>query len=79
MTFTTIAFPQEPTVTATDASDVRVMASARGGSMAHLIPVGTSFQFRTVGARPFAAVGLTLPPWPGPEEAVAVDGPWTAL
>lgn len=79
MTFTTIALPQEPTVTAPDGSDVRVLASVRGGSMAHLIPVGTSFQFRTVGAQPFAAVGVTLPSWPGPDEAEAVDGPWTAL
>ena len=79
MTFTTIALPQEPTVTATDASDVRVLASARGGSMAHLIPVGTSFQFRSVGARPFAAVGVTLPPWSGPDEAEEGDGPWTAI
>ena len=41
------------------------------------IPVGTAFQFRTVGDEPLAAVGTTMPPWPNDEaEAVAVEGPW---
>ena len=42
------------------------------------IPVGTRFQFRTLGDEPLAAVGVTMPPWPGPDEAVLVDGPWPA-
>jgi mannose-6-phosphate isomerase-like protein (cupin superfamily) len=40
------------------------------------IPVGTRFQFRAVGSEPLAAVGVTMPPWPGPDEAVTVDGRW---
>ncbi|HEX8581731.1 MAG TPA: hypothetical protein VF640_05365 [Acidimicrobiales bacterium] len=40
------------------------------------IPVGTRFQFRALGTEPLAAVAVTMPPWPGPDEAVAVDGPW---
>ena len=40
------------------------------------IPVGTSFQFRSLGAGPLSAVAVTMPPWPGEEEAVAVDGKW---
>ena len=40
------------------------------------IPLGTCFQFEATGAVPFAAVGVTMPPWPGPGEAVPVDGPW---
>lgn len=40
------------------------------------IPVGTRFQFRAVGDAPFAAVGVTMPPWPGEGEAVAVEGVW---
>ncbi len=41
------------------------------------IPVGTSFQFRTIGDEPLAAVGTTMPPWPNDDaEAIAVDGPW---
>ncbi len=40
------------------------------------IPVGTRFQFRAVGDTPFAAVGVTMPPWPGEGEAVAVEGAW---
>ncbi len=41
------------------------------------IPVGTHFQFRCDGAGPLVAVGTTMPPWPGEEEARFVDGPWT--
>jgi mannose-6-phosphate isomerase-like protein (cupin superfamily) len=40
------------------------------------IPQGTHFQFRAGGAGPLAAVGVTMPPWPGPEEAIAVPGKW---
>lgn len=43
------------------------------------IPLGTSFQFRTLGDVPFAAVGVTMPPWPGPDEAQLVPGPWPAI
>lgn len=41
------------------------------------IPVGTAFQFRTDGDTPLEAVGVTMPPWPGPHEAVFVEGTWT--
>lgn len=41
------------------------------------IPVGTRFQFRALGTEPLAAVAVTMPPWPGPDEAYTVDGPWT--
>jgi mannose-6-phosphate isomerase-like protein (cupin superfamily) len=40
------------------------------------LPVGTEFQFRSTGDEPLAAVGVTLPPWPGDGEAVLVDGAW---
>lgn len=40
------------------------------------IPVGTQFQFRTLGAEPLAALGVTMPPWPGEGEAVPVPGKW---
>ena len=42
------------------------------------IPLGTRFQFRSLGDAPLAALGVTMPPWPGEDEAVVVDGPWTA-
>lgn len=125
--FETRTLPREPTVTAPDGSDVRVLAALARGSMAHFelacgrtsaavqhrtvdelwyvvggqaqmwrklgdleevvllqagtslsIPVGTQFQFRAVGTEPFCAVGTTMPPWPGPDEAVLVQGPWQA-
>jgi mannose-6-phosphate isomerase-like protein (cupin superfamily) len=42
------------------------------------IPLGTAFQFRASDDRPLTAVAITMPPWPGPEEAVFVDGIWDA-
>jgi len=42
------------------------------------IPLGTHFQFRSFGAEPLTAVGITMPPWPGEDEAVVVDGKWNA-
>jgi mannose-6-phosphate isomerase-like protein (cupin superfamily) len=40
------------------------------------IPAGTPFQFRSTSAGPLAAVGVTMPPWPGPGEAYEVPGTW---
>jgi mannose-6-phosphate isomerase-like protein (cupin superfamily) len=40
------------------------------------IPVGTAFQFRADGGEALEAVGVTMPPWPGPHEAIVVDGAW---
>jgi aspartate racemase len=40
------------------------------------LPLGTSFQFRASGDEPLAAIGATIPPWPGADEALIVDGPW---
>ena len=42
------------------------------------IPVGTRFQFRADGDEPLEAVGVTMPPWPGPEEAEPAEGIWPA-
>jgi mannose-6-phosphate isomerase-like protein (cupin superfamily) len=42
------------------------------------IPVGTAFQFRNDGEGPLEAIGVTMPPWPGPEEAVMAEGIWAA-
>ena len=42
------------------------------------IPLGTQFQFRTMGTKPLQALGVTMPPWPGEDEAVVVTGIWHA-
>ncbi len=42
------------------------------------IPAGTHFQFRSTSAGPLAAVGVTMPPWPGQDEAYEVPGVWPA-
>lgn len=116
--------PSEPTATAPDGSDVRVLLATERGGLAHFefppgetapavvhstvdevwyfvsgrgrmwtstgdpeivdvypgvcvsIPVGTAFQVKAVGHEPLAAIGATMPPWPGAGEARIVDGPW---
>jgi mannose-6-phosphate isomerase-like protein (cupin superfamily) len=40
------------------------------------IPAGTHFQFRAAGSAALAAVAVTMPPWPGEDEARAVPGAW---
>ena len=42
------------------------------------IPLGTSFQFHSVGPDPLRVIGVTMPPWPGDGEAFEVPGKWTA-
>jgi mannose-6-phosphate isomerase-like protein (cupin superfamily) len=39
-----------------------------------VIPVGTSFQFRSDGPGVLVVLAVTLPPWPGPDEAESVAG-----
>ena len=41
------------------------------------MPLGAHFQFRA-GAAALCFVAVTMPPWPGPEEAVFVPGRWAA-
>lgn len=63
--FQTTALPIERDAVAPDGSDVRV-----------LLALGTHFQFRSFGDAPLAAIGVTMPPWPGDGEAVIVSGEW---
>lgn len=41
------------------------------------IPAGTCFQFRNIGAEPLKFICITMPPWPGLEEAEQVQGKWS--
>ena len=125
--FATRVLSADPDAVAPDGSEVRLLCSLAGGSMAHFrlpagacsaavvhrtvgelwfvvagegelwrsregiaetvalrpgvsvsIPVGTSFQFRSSPASEVAVVGVTMPPWPGDEEAVGMLGTWDA-
>lgn len=40
------------------------------------IPVGTAFQYRCTGPDPLEFLCITMPPWPGDEEATVREGPW---
>ena len=41
------------------------------------IPVGTAFQYRCTGIDPLEFLCITMPRWPGDEEAAFITGPWT--
>ena len=53
-----------------------VVALAPGVSIT--IPVGTRFQFRASRKASLSAVAITMPPWPGADEAAFVEGAWPA-
>jgi mannose-6-phosphate isomerase-like protein (cupin superfamily) len=40
------------------------------------IPLGTHFQFRSHGPGRLVCVAITMPPWPGEDEAYGVEGAW---
>jgi mannose-6-phosphate isomerase-like protein (cupin superfamily) len=40
------------------------------------IPLRTAFQFRAVGGQRLELVMTTMPPWPGPQEALPAEGVW---
>jgi|SRR5512132_223799 mannose-6-phosphate isomerase-like protein (cupin superfamily) len=48
-----------------------------GPGISITIPTGTYFQFRCDGLEPLTAIGTTMPPWPGENEAYLVEGQWT--
>jgi len=56
--------------------DGREEIAALDSGICVTIPAGTHFQFRAVGGAALAAIGVTMPPWPGPEEAIPVPGRW---
>lgn len=53
-----------------------IVAALPGNSIT--IPLGTAFQFRALGDEPLVFIAITMPPWPGDDEAFRVDGPWKA-
>jgi mannose-6-phosphate isomerase-like protein (cupin superfamily) len=50
--------------------------AAIGPGLSISIAVGTQFQFRNDGSEPLVAIGTTMPPWPGMDEAYVVEGKW---
>ncbi|NIO40360.1 MAG: cupin domain-containing protein, partial [Burkholderiales bacterium] len=41
------------------------------------VPVDTAFQFRCSGEEPLRIAAVTMPPWPGDEEAELISGVWS--
>jgi mannose-6-phosphate isomerase-like protein (cupin superfamily) len=52
----------------------RIEALSPGAALT--IPLGTAFQFRAEPGAPLAFVAITMPPWPGAEEAQPAQGRW---
>jgi mannose-6-phosphate isomerase-like protein (cupin superfamily) len=42
------------------------------------VPLGTRFQFKSLGPEALVVIAITMPPWPGQGEAVRSPGPWEA-
>jgi mannose-6-phosphate isomerase-like protein (cupin superfamily) len=57
-------------------NQIMEMITAISSGMSLTIPPETSFQFRSTGTEPLTILIVTMPPWPGPEEAVQVNGIW---
>ena len=47
-----------------------------GPGVSLAIPLGAHFQLRNDGDAPLTAVAVTMPSWPGDDEAYFVDGRW---
>ena len=57
-----------------DATEERVTSLAAGVSID--VPVGTAFQYCNTGSEPLTFICITMPPWPGDEEASHLKGAW---
>jgi mannose-6-phosphate isomerase-like protein (cupin superfamily) len=40
------------------------------------IPTGVAFQYRCDGTEPLRFLCVSMPPWPGDDEATIIDGSW---
>jgi mannose-6-phosphate isomerase-like protein (cupin superfamily) len=57
-----------------DGSEERTTVLTAGVSID--IPVGTAFQYRCTGSDPLEFLCISMPPWPGDQEATVIEGPW---
>ena len=55
-------------------TDEEIVDVSEGVSIS--ISSGTRFQFRNDGAETLSAIGVSMPPWPGDDEAYEVEGIW---
>ena len=60
------------------AADGREETAKLAPGLSLTIPTGTAFQFRCDGNEPLDIVAVTMPPWPGPDEAYLAEGVWPA-
>lgn len=56
-------------------SETEEMVTVSAGT-ALTIPPHTAFQFRNTGSSPLRILIVTMPPWPGADEAEQVEGVW---
>jgi mannose-6-phosphate isomerase-like protein (cupin superfamily) len=58
------------------AADGRESVTRLSSGVSVDIPLGTTFQYRCTGDEALVFTCTAMPPWPGDDEAVIVDGPW---
>ncbi len=52
--------------------------TALGPGVSLALPAGCAFQVRVQDSKPLIVIAVTMPPWPGDDEAVFVEGCWDA-
>ena len=57
-----------------DATNEETTVLRRGVSID--IPVGTAFPYRCTGVHPLEFLCISMPPWPGDQEATIIEGLW---
>lgn len=55
-------------------ADEEIVEVSEGVSIT--VPPDTHFQFRNDGDEALVAIGVSMPPWPGEDEAYPVEGIW---
>ena len=56
--------------------DTREETTILRGGVSIDIPVGTAFQYRCDGVEPLQFLCISMPRWPGDNEATVIEGPW---
>ena len=54
----------------------REMVTELGPGVAVSLPLGVAFQFRAISEAPLRFLICTMPPWPGEDETISVEGKW---
>ena len=62
-----------------EASPVTAEVTPLGPDVSLVIPSGCAFQVRVSTGEPLEVIAVTMPPWPGDQEAERVNGIWQTI